>query len=101
MKKTKDTIFGGALALQSTELLKDRSISSLTNTATGFLGIGIAGAVANQSYKLVKFKSKTKAEQYRKNFVKKYGYKPKMFIHKRGKRTLGYKFVKPSGLKKI
>ena len=60
MKKTKDTIFGGAMALQSTRLLNDRSTAGLIGTTEGFIGIGIAGAVSNMSYKMVKGKKKSK-----------------------------------------
>jgi len=53
MKKTKDALFGGALALQSTRLLNDRSVAGLTGTAQGFVGIGVAGAMSNVAYKMV------------------------------------------------
>lgn len=61
MKKTKDAVFGGALALQSTSLLKDRSVSGLTGTAEGFVGIGVTGAVGNMAFNMVsqpKYKKK-------------------------------------------
>lgn len=56
LKKAKDLAFGGALALQSTNVLTDRSIGGLTNTATGFVGIGIAGATANVAEGMIKKK---------------------------------------------
>lgn len=59
MKKAKDTIFGGALALQSTNVLSDRSVHGLTNTTTGFVNIGVAGSMADMAYKMAKPK-KTK-----------------------------------------
>ena len=61
MKKTKDAIFGGALALQSTRLLKDRSVNGLTGTMEGFVGIGVTGSVSNMAYDMVsmpKYKKK-------------------------------------------
>jgi len=58
MKKTKDAIFGGALALQSTRLLHDRSTAGLTGTMEGFVGIGVAGAVSNVAFDMVTPKRK-------------------------------------------
>ena len=52
-KKMNDAIYGGALALQSTRLLKDRSVSGLTGTASGFVGIGVAGAMSNVAFNMV------------------------------------------------
>ena len=61
MKKAKDAIFGGALALQSTNLLKDRSTAGLTSSMEGFVGIGVTGAMSNVAYDMVsmpKYKKK-------------------------------------------
>jgi len=63
MKKAKDALFGGALALQSTNLLKDRSTTGLTNTMEGFVGIGVTGAVADISYKMVQGKKTYKKKR--------------------------------------
>lgn len=59
-KKMQDAAFGGALALQSTRLLSDRSTAGLIGTTEGFVGIGVAGAVANVSYNMVSGKKKRK-----------------------------------------
>ena len=64
-KKMQDTVFGGALALQSTRLLKDRSVSGLTGTAEGFVGIGVTGAVGNMAFDMVstpKYKRKRRGK---------------------------------------
>ncbi len=54
-EKMKDAAFGGALALQSTQLLsRPRTTANLSGTIEGFVGIGVAGAVANQSFNMVK-----------------------------------------------
>lgn len=54
MRKTSGLIFGGAMALQGTQLIsRPRTLANLTGTATGFLGIGVAGATANVAWNLV------------------------------------------------
>lgn len=53
-----DAIFGGALAIQGTKVLKDQSVSGLTSTATGFVGIGVAGAMSNMAFGMVQGKRK-------------------------------------------
>jgi len=63
MKKTKDAIFGGALALQSTELLKDRSTHGLTRQMEGFVSIGVTGALANQAFKMAQGKTYKKKKR--------------------------------------
>jgi len=55
-KQMSDSVFGGALALQSTELLKDRSTAGLTRQMEGFVSIGITGALANQAFKMAQGK---------------------------------------------
>ena len=46
-----------------------------------------------------KFKHKSKATLYRKQFKKKYGYRPKLFVFPDSK--IKYRIVKPKGLKRI
>jgi len=61
-KKEKDfeelteALFKGSMALQATPMLKasGRTPTALIGTASGFVGIGIAGAVAQQSFRMVK-----------------------------------------------
>lgn len=52
-KKMKDSMFGGAMALQSTRLLSDRSVGGLTGTASGFVGLGVTGAIGNMAFDMV------------------------------------------------
>ena len=48
MRKATDAIFGGAMALQSVNVLKDvKAGASLTGHIGTFTGIGIAGALSN------------------------------------------------------
>lgn len=56
MKKAKNAIFGGALALQAVPLLRSsgRTTTALTGTIGGFIGIGIAGGVADTAFRMVK-----------------------------------------------
>ncbi len=51
-----EALFKGSLALQATPMLKPagRTTAALTRTATGFVGIGIAGATANVAFEMVK-----------------------------------------------
>ena len=58
LRQANDALFGGALALQSTRLLSDRSTAGLTGTATGFVGIGVAGAMSNVAFNMVTPKKK-------------------------------------------
>ena len=52
-EQMKDAAFGGALALQSTRLLTDRTPAGMINNATGFVGIGVSGAMANVAFDMV------------------------------------------------
>jgi len=63
-RKAKNTLFGGAIALQSTRVLSDRSVGGLTGTATG---LGVAGATSNVAMDMVsgKFAKKMKRRKYR------------------------------------
>jgi len=56
LKKAKTAIFGGALALQATPMLRasGRTTTALASTAGGFVGIGIAGVAANVAFDMVK-----------------------------------------------
>ena len=63
MKKAKDMVLGGALTLQSTELLKDRSISGLTKQMKGFVSIGITGALANKAFEMAQGKKYKKRKK--------------------------------------
>jgi len=53
LRQANDAIYGGALTLQSTRLLKDRSLEGLVGTTEGFVGIGVAGAVSNVAFNMV------------------------------------------------
>lgn len=55
MRKAKDLIFGGALAMQGLPLLtpEGRTPSALAGTAGGFVGIGVAGAMADVAFGMV------------------------------------------------
>lgn len=69
MRKAKNAIFGGALALQAVPMLKasGRTTSALSGTAAGFAGIGAAGAVADVAFGMVEspraFATKTKLKR--------------------------------------
>ena len=65
MKKVKDAVFGGALALQSTELLKDRSTAGMTKQMQGFVSIGITGALANKAFEMAQGKKVYKKKRRR------------------------------------
>lgn len=56
VKKVKKAIFGGALALQAVPILRPegRTTAALTRTAEGFVGIGVADAVADVAFGMVK-----------------------------------------------
>ena len=61
LRRANDAIFGGALTLQGTRLLSDRSTTGMIGTTTGFVGIGVAGAVSNVAFNMVsqpKYKKK-------------------------------------------
>lgn len=55
MRKAKDLIFGGALAMQGLPMLtpEGRTTSALADTAGGFVSIGIAGAAADAAFGMV------------------------------------------------
>lgn len=56
MRKATTAIFGGALTMQALPLLKKsgRTTSAMTGTATGMVGIGIAGLTAGMAFEMVK-----------------------------------------------
>jgi len=56
MKKVVETVFGGTMTLQVLPMLKasGRTPAALSKTATGFVGIGAAGAMAGTAFEMVK-----------------------------------------------
>jgi len=56
MEQMTDALVAGGLTLQAVPMLRaeGRTIGALTDTATGFVGIGVAGSVAKMSYGMVK-----------------------------------------------
>lgn len=56
MKKTFKTVFGGAMTMQALPMLRasGRTPAALSRTATGFVGIGVAGAMAGPAFEMVK-----------------------------------------------
>lgn len=55
IEKASKAVFGGALTLQAVPLLRPegRTLAALTDTATGFVGIGVAGATSDVAFRLV------------------------------------------------
>ena len=51
-KQMKDMATMGAVTLQTTNILKDRSIAGLTGTTTGLIGIGVASSVSDVAFKM-------------------------------------------------
>jgi hypothetical protein len=56
MEKMAEAVLRGSLALQATPMLKasGRTPTALARTATGYAGIGIAGAMAQTAFGMVK-----------------------------------------------
>ena len=69
LRKAKDAIFGGALALQALPILKasGRTPQALASTAEGFIGIGIAGKTAGVAFDMVKAPFKMGLSKKKKN----------------------------------
>jgi len=61
-KQVKNAVFGGAMLLQAAPLLSPagRTVPALTNTATGFVGIGIASFVSDVALDMILGKSHVK-----------------------------------------
>ena len=55
-EKMADAVFRGSMALQATPMLRasGRTPAALAGTATGFVGIGVAGAMAQTAFGMVK-----------------------------------------------
>ena len=70
LEKTADMLIGGGFALQGTRLLTGpRTIASLSGTATGFVGLGIAGMAMKASMGMVS--SPYELTKKRKNYRRK------------------------------
>lgn len=56
MEKMADALLAGGLTLQAVPLLRPsgRTLGAMTDTATGFVGLGVAGAMAKTSFRMVK-----------------------------------------------
>ena len=64
MRKAKDTVFGGALLLQSSKLItKPMTTANMIDTSIGFVGIGVAGTMADIAFDMVEGKKRKKRKR--------------------------------------
>ena len=59
-EQMKDMANMGAVTLQSTRLLTDKTTVGRIGTATGMVGIGVAGSMSNMAFDMVTRKPKKK-----------------------------------------